>query len=64
MATETKVTGKEKELVDIKYTASAKFHKAGEPGRVHKVQADKLIEKGAAVLASDELPAKTKGGQK
>lgn len=48
MADEKKVKGRED--VKIEYTEKSKFHKKGETSVVHKMQADKLVEKGVAKI--------------
>lgn len=45
---EKKVIGVEP--VKIEYTEKAKFHKKGDKSVVHKMQAEKLVKRGVAVL--------------
>lgn len=42
------VKGREDTLIE--YTEKARFHKPGEKDTVHRIQAEKLVEKGVAKI--------------
>lgn len=45
---EEKVKGRED--VTIEYTEKSRFHKKGDKATVHRLQADKLVDKGVAKI--------------
>lgn len=51
-----------RDYVDIVYTSQAKHHKEGDKASVHRVQAEKLRDKGFATIVGEDLPAE--GGKK